>query len=83
MNHIEDGIMRKSTRGTELTQYGKERNKAISKIRYVVEQYFGISHLYHHANRARFTKMIRNAIDGTLRQLAFNRFRGTKALRTA
>jgi IS5 family transposase len=83
MNHIEDGIMRKATRGTELTQYEKERNKAISKIRYIVEQYFGISHLHHHAHRARFTKMIRNAIDGKLRQLAFNLFRGTKVLRTA
>jgi IS5 family transposase len=83
MNHIEDGIMRKATRGTELTRYEKERNKAISKIRYVVEQYFGISHLHHHAHQARFTKMIRNAIDGKLRQLAFNLFRGSKVLQTA
>jgi IS5 family transposase len=34
MNNIEDGIMRKATRGAALTQYEKERNKAISKIRY-------------------------------------------------
>ena len=83
MNNIEDGIMRKATRGAELTQYEKERNKAISKIRYIVEQYFGISHLHHHAHRARFTKMIKNAIEGKLRQLAFNLFRGAKVLRTA
>ena len=30
MNKIEDGIMRKATRGITLTQYEKERNKAIS-----------------------------------------------------
>ena len=83
MNNIEDGIMRKATRGAALTQYEKERNKAISKIRYVVEQYFGISHLHNHADRARFTKMIINGIDGKLRQLAFNIFRGAKVLRTA
>jgi len=83
MNNIEDGIMRKATRGAALTPYEKERNKTISKIRYVVEQYFGISHLHHHAHRARFTKMIINGIDGKLRQLAFNLFRGTKVLRTA
>ena len=83
MNNIEDGIMRKATRGAALTQYEKQRNKTISKIRYLVEQYFGISHLHHHAHRARFTKMIINGIDGKLRQLAFNLFRGTKVLRTA
>jgi IS5 family transposase len=83
MNNIEDGIMRKATRGAALTQYEKERNKAISKVRYLVEQYFGISHLHNHADRARFTKMIINGIDGKLRQLAFNIFRGTKVLRTA
>jgi IS5 family transposase len=83
MNNIEDGIMRKATRNTELTQYEKERNKAISKVRYIVEQYFGISHLYHRAYRTRFTKMIINAIDGKLRQLAFNLFRGTKVLKPA
>jgi len=46
MNSIEDGIMRKATTGAELTEYEKERNKAISKVRYIVEQYFGLSHLY-------------------------------------
>jgi len=83
MNSIEDGIMRKATPGTELTGYEKERNKAISKIRYVVEQYFGISHLYHHAHRAKFPMLIRNAIDALFRQLAFNLFKGTKVLRPA
>jgi IS5 family transposase len=83
INKIEDGIMRKATQGTELTDYEKARNKAISKVRYIVEQYFGISHLYHHAHRARFPKMIRNAINALFRQMAFNLFRGTKVLETA
>ena len=34
MNKIEDAIMRKATKGTELTEYETERNKAISKVRY-------------------------------------------------
>ena len=83
MNNIEDGIMRKATRGKELTQYEKERNKAISKIRYIVEQYFGLSHLNNDAHRARFTKMVRNTIDVKFRQFAFNLCRGIKVLRTA
>jgi IS5 family transposase len=80
LNQIQDGIMRKATRGAQLTAYEIERNKAISKIRYRVEQYFGISHLHHHAHRARFTRLIKNALDALFRQFAFNLFRGTKVL---
>jgi len=83
MNNIEDGIMRKATRGASLTQYEIERNKAISKFRYIVEQYFGLSHLNNDAHRARFTKMIRNTIDVKFRQFAFNLCRGVKVLKTA
>jgi len=80
MNHIEDGIMRKDTRSTKLTDYEKERNKQISKTRYIAEQYFGLSHLHNKAFRARFTRMIKNSIDGFCRQMAFNLFRGGRIL---
>jgi IS5 family transposase len=83
MNNIEDGIMRKATTGTELTEYEKERNKSISKVRYIVEQYFGLSHLYNKAYRARFPKLIKNALDALFRQMAFNLFRASKILKTA
>jgi IS5 family transposase len=43
MNHIEDGTMRKDTKSTKLTEYEKERKKRISKKRYIMEQYFGLS----------------------------------------
>jgi IS5 family transposase len=82
MNHIEDGIMRKDTKSTKLTDYEKERNKQISKKRYIVEQYFGLSHLYNNAFRARFTRIAKNAIDVLFRQMAFNLFRGKKILGT-
>jgi len=32
--------------GMELTPFEKDRNKAISRVRYIVEQYFGLSHLH-------------------------------------
>ena len=83
MNNIEDGIMRKATAGTELTAYEKARNKAISKIRYIVEQYFGLSQLHDGADRARFPEMIINAMDALFRQMAFNLFRGSKILKAA
>jgi IS5 family transposase len=75
LNGITDGIMRKDTRSTTLTDYEKERNKQISKKRYIVEQYFGLSHLYNNAFRARFTRIAKNAIDVLFRQMAFNLFR--------
>ena len=75
--------MRKATTGTELTEYETERNKAISKVRYIVEQYFGLSHLYNRAYRARFPKLIKNALDALFRQMAFNIFRGTKVIKPA
>jgi len=83
LNNIADGIMTKTTRGTELTKHEIDRNKAISKVRYIVEQYFGISHLHNNAFRARFPRMIKNAIDALFRQMAFNLLRGTKVLKTA
>jgi len=83
MNKIEDAIMRKATKGTELTEYETERNKAISKVRYIVEQYFGLSHLHNRAYRARFPKLIKNAVDVLFRQMAFNLFRASKILKTA
>ncbi|MFH1974148.1 MAG: transposase [Pseudomonadota bacterium] len=83
MNSIEDGIMRKATTGAELTEYEKERNKAISKVRYIVEQYFGLSHLYNKAHRARFPKLIENALDALFRQMAFNLFKASRILKPA
>jgi len=83
LNKIEDGIMRKATIGTKLTEYETERNKAISKVRYIVEQYFGLSHLYNKAYRARFPKLIKNAIDALFRQMAFNLFKASRILKTA
>lgn len=83
LNDIEDGIMRKDTTTAKLTDIEKERNKKISKKRYIVEQYFGLSHLHDGAYRARFTKMTKNIWDAMARQMAFNMFRGSKLLVTA
>ena len=82
LNGIADGIMRKNTKSTKLTDYEIERNKQISKIRYIVEQYFGLSHLHTKAYRARFTRLIKNSTDGFFRQMAFNLYRGGRILGT-
>ena len=82
-NKIADGIMRKNSTTATLTEYEIERNKKISKVRYIVEQYFGISHLKDRANRARFTAITKNKFDCWYRQAAYNIARGLKILRVA
>ena len=83
LNGIQDGIMRKDTTTAKLTEVEIERNKKISKKRYIVEQYFGLSHLHDGAYRARFTTIVKNLWDTMCRQMAFNLFRGSKLLVTA
>ena len=72
--------MRKNSTTAKLTDSEILRNKAISKIRYIVEQYFGISHLHDRAKRARFTTIVKNKFDAWFRQTAFNVARGMKIL---
>jgi len=83
LNEIQDGIMRKDTKTAKLTEFEIERNKKISKKRYIVEQYFGLSHMYDGAYRARFTTILKNIWDTMCRQMAFNLFRGSKLLANA
>jgi IS5 family transposase len=80
--NIEDGIMRKDTTTTKLTETEIERNKKLSKKRYIVEQCFGISHPHYGAFRARVPRMIKNALDNLFRQMAFNLFRGNQIIGT-
>ena len=72
--------MRKDTSTAKITEIEVERNKQISKKRYIAEQYFGLSHLHNGAYRARFTVIIKNTWDAMCRQMAFNLFRGSKLL---
>ena len=73
--------MRKDSTTAKLTEHEKERNKKISKVRYIVEQYFGISHLHDRAKRARFTDIMKNKLDCWYRQAAYNISKGVKILK--
>ena len=72
--------MRKDSTTAKLTEFEIERNKEISKVRYIVEQYFGISHLHDGAKRARFSTIAKNKMDCWCRQAAFDISRGLKIL---
>ena len=82
-NEIADGIMRKDSTTAKLTDFEIERNKQISKVRYIVEQYFGISHLQDNAKRARFPQIDKNKFDAWYRQAAYNIRKGLKILKLA
>ena len=81
MNNFKDGIMRKDEKNAKLTEYEIDRNKKISKVRYIVEQYFGLSHFHDDGQRARFTTIDKNHIDIWFRQVAFNIQRGFKVFK--
>jgi IS5 family transposase len=80
LNNIKDGIMRKDNINAKLTDFEIERNKCISKFRYIVEQYFGNSHKYDSGNKAWFPKIMTYLIDIMFRQFAFNLRKGVKIL---
>jgi IS5 family transposase len=80
LNKIADGIMRKNSTTAKLTDFEKERNKKLSKKRYIVEQYFGLSHLNDNASRARFTTIAKNKFDLWMRQAAYNIPKGVRIL---
>jgi len=65
----------------KLTELEIQRNNKISKVRYIVEQYFGISHLHDGAKKARFTTTAKNRMDCWCRKAAFNITRGLKILK--
>ena len=69
MNNLKDGIMRKNEQNAKLTEYEIERNKKISKVRYIIEQHFGLSHLQDNGQRDIFKSIAKNHIDIWLRQV--------------
>lgn len=59
INDIADRIMRKDEQSATLTQLEIERNKMISKVRYKIEQYFGVMALHQEAGRTRFITLVK------------------------
>jgi len=72
MNGIGDGIMRKNQINASLGQTEIHRNKTIARVRYKIEQYFGLTHKYHGAGKARFTTLLKENWDHLCGAMAFN-----------
>jgi IS5 family transposase len=71
-NEISDGIMRKDYPDAKLTELEHERNKLISKIRYKIEQYFGLTERHMGGSRARFTTLVKENWNRLGMVMAFN-----------
>lgn len=72
INDMKDGIMRKDERNAKITEFEIKRNKMISKVRYKIEQYFGVTALHQGASRARFTTLAKEGWDRICQVIAFN-----------
>ena len=71
-NEIADGIMRKDYKNAKLTEWELFRNKMISKIRYKIEQYFGLTERQMGGGRARFTTLLKENWNRLGMVIAFN-----------
>ena len=69
---LKDFIMYKAARGRKLTEYQKMINKGISKIRYVVEQVFGILKRHYHFDRCRYRSLKKVNMEFKLVSMAYN-----------
>jgi IS5 family transposase len=72
--------MRKDMTRAKITKVQIKRNRRITKKRYIIEQYFGLSHLHHGAHHTRYTVMFKNIWDAMCRQMAFILFRGSRLI---
>jgi transposase, IS5 family len=71
-NEISDGIMRKDYPNAKLTELEHERNKLISKVRYKIEQYFGLTERHMGGSRSRFTTLVKENWNRLGMVMAFN-----------
>ena len=69
---IQDFIMHKKVKNKELTAYQKLSNKMISKVRYVVEQSFGILKKHYDFDRVRYIGLEKVQMEFKLLAMAFN-----------
>ena len=54
---LKDFIMYKGARGKKLTAYQKKMNKSISKVRYIVEQLFGMLKRHYNFTRCGYPRI--------------------------
>lgn len=79
ISRIGNGIMRKVN--ATLTNYEIQRNTMIAKVRYMIEQYFGITEKYQEAGKSRFAALLKEWWGYLCGAVAFNIKRVNLAMR--
>jgi IS5 family transposase len=69
---FKDGLMRKKVKNKDITEEEKFKNKEISKIRYKVEQSFGLLKKHFGYERMRYIGQEKCDLENTLKMLSFN-----------
>lgn len=67
-----DGIMNKAVRGKKLTEEEKERNREISKKRYIVEQCFGLMKQHFKFTRMRYLGLEKCELENKVKMMSHN-----------
>jgi IS5 family transposase len=73
---IGNGVLDRAYRNTPLSDQQKQRNKTLSKTRYIVERFFGIAKLHYGMAKARYVGLVRNTMRVALICMASNLKRG-------
>lgn len=75
-NHIENGVLERAYRNKKLTVKQKQRNKLLSRTRFIVERFFGVAKLHYGMSKARYVGLMRNKMRVAIICMAHNIKRG-------
>jgi transposase, IS5 family len=75
-NDIENGVLDRPYRNRKLTGEQKQRNKMLSRTRFIVERFFGIAKLHYGMSKARYLGIARNKMRVAIICMAHNIKRG-------
>lgn len=78
---IENGVLNRAYRNKPLTEKQKQRNKMLSRTRYIVERFFGIAKLHYGMAKARYLGLVRNKMRVAIICMASNIKRGANLQR--
>lgn len=78
---IDNGVLSRAYRNTPLTDEQKQRNRLLSRTRYIVERFFGVAKLHYGMGKARYLGLKRNKMRVVIICIAHNLKRGASLQR--
>lgn len=79
--NIGNGVLERAYRNKKLTDEQKQRNKMLSRTRYIIERFFGIAKLHYGMTKARYLGLARNKMRVAMICMAQNIKRGVSLQR--